>query len=980
VQAPETTTPECGGADAKALLKDLAPSGTPIQLRAQKGTSYDTTDGRSRLVRSVYGQDEEGNWYDISRQLIGSGRTMWFPFGDTGEQPEWAHNLEYRVLAEDAQRERRGLWSGDTCGGWRGDLNIRMWAKYYGVEKVYVENNGPATIDLSGWIIRDSAVKGYRTLAAGSVIAPGAVREVYSGDMNLNNLPAENPAFEGDSVYLMEPANGQYTTGNLRAWFPYPCNPDDCTDPLEGAITMSTPVLDSPPVRTPSDPGSVAATASTDGSGTVTVTWAAPNDLGGPSVTYRVRAVPDTGTVAPESTTTTPTATFTNLPLGVGYRFDVRAEQSAGSSNWVRSASSVAAAGLPGAPTAVGAQARNGAAVISWTAPTATGGFTSLDYTATASPVPAEPGTPSPVPTGTCTVTDGSTSCLITGLANDQAFDVTVVATNGVGTGPASTPAATVTPTETSTGPGPLVTLIDETAVTTRTSPATAAPPAADPWIGGQYVDLVNTSGSVAKLGGYGLWDAQSSRYDNGGKLENRAAYLFGKDLRLAPGATLRVHFLDGTAPAATSSTLQRVFAGDELNLVADSDFVELGNLNGAQVACRSRLGASCTRAKPQSAPTQPVGVTARTTPTSVTVTWGAPISRGGLAISGYTATAFNAPVGGAPIGSCSTDGSGRSCSIPGSIGTRYWVEVVAANPAGASGPSWRVLGAPRTVPSTPGGVTVSGTPGGLNVRWSPATENGAPITRYTAAAYRAGTGGSPAGSCTTSSGAVTGCTITGLAGGAAYFVDVTATNRAGTGAPSSPRVPGTPGPGTAITTYEKSRVVVRWDADAPEAGVTGYQAKVYTKASGGTLLAMCSAPAGATKCTTKKLKKRSAYYVELIAQSAAGSSVVKPRIKTGPPKKASAPKVTSAVPAAKRVQISWAPPSFTGYSYLKGYGARLYSTSKGGKVKASCSAGPTVTTCTTKSMKKGTYYSAVRVRNSKGWSSWSKRVKVVIR
>jgi len=77
---------------------------------------------------------------------------------------------------------------------------------------------------------------------------------------------------------------------------------------------------------------------------------------------------------------------------------------------------------------------------------------------------------------------------------------------------------------------------------------------------------------------------------------------------------------------------------------------------------------------------------------------------------------------------------------------------------------------------------------------------------------------------------------------------------------------------------------------------------------------------------------------------------------------------------------IAWNPPTFNGYSYLKGYGARLYSKSKGGKVKATCSAKASVTTCTTKAIKKGKYFAAVRVKNSKGWSTWSKRVKVVIR
>ena len=148
-------------------------------------------------------------------------------------------------------------------------------------------------------------------------------------------------------------------------------------------------------------------------------------------------------------------------------------------------------------------------------------------------------------------------------------------------------------------------------------------------------------------------------------------------------------------------------------------------------------------------------------------------------------------------VGTCATDGAGRACSFPGTIGGRYYAEVVATKRQGDSAPSApRVLAAPRTVPSAPGSVAVSGTPGGVNVTWTPAAENGATITKYTAAAYTAGTGGNPVGSCTTSNGSLIGCTIMKLQGGTQYFIDVTATNRAGNGAPSSPRTPGTPGPG----------------------------------------------------------------------------------------------------------------------------------------------------------------------------------------
>ena len=44
-------------------------------------------------------------------------------------------------------------------------------------------------------------------------------------DLNLNNLPADNAAFEGDAVYLMDNA-GPSAPATCAAWFPYPCNPD----------------------------------------------------------------------------------------------------------------------------------------------------------------------------------------------------------------------------------------------------------------------------------------------------------------------------------------------------------------------------------------------------------------------------------------------------------------------------------------------------------------------------------------------------------------------------------------------------------------------------------------------------------------------------------------------------------------------------------------------------------------------------------
>ena len=230
------------------------PVGSRVQTRSVDVKSYDDYSG-GRIIRSLYARDGEGNWYDTSRGTMSNGWMMWFPLAaDSGKKAEWAHNLEYRVLADDAAGERRGLWSTDLCGkSPYAGADLRVWAKYWGTEKVYVENRSGFDVDLSGWTLRDSALN-YRTLPAGTVVPAGQAVEVFSGDLGLNNLPVDNRAFEGDAVYLMDKA-GPYRTGNLRAWFPYPCNPDNCGDVLAGKVDVELQQVSDPAFTKPSAPG-----------------------------------------------------------------------------------------------------------------------------------------------------------------------------------------------------------------------------------------------------------------------------------------------------------------------------------------------------------------------------------------------------------------------------------------------------------------------------------------------------------------------------------------------------------------------------------------------------------------------------------------------------------------------------------------------------------------------------------------------------
>ncbi len=96
----------------------------------------------------------------------------------------------------------------------------------------------------------------------------------------------------------------------------------------------------------------------------------------------------------------------------------------------------------PAAPTGVSASPGNGSASVSWTAP-ADGGSPITSYTVT--PYAGSNALASTTVTGT----PPATSTTIGGLTNGTAYTFTVTATNAVGTGSASSPSNSVTPTAT---------------------------------------------------------------------------------------------------------------------------------------------------------------------------------------------------------------------------------------------------------------------------------------------------------------------------------------------------------------------------------------------------------------------------------------------------------------------------------------------------------------------------------------------------
>ena len=88
---------------------------------------------------------------------------------------------------------------------------------------------------------------------------------------------------------------------------------------------------------------------------------------------------------------------------------------------------------LPGAPGSVVALAGNARATVSFAPPAANGGSAITSFTVSSHP-------------GFLSVTGNSSPITLTGLANGTAYSFTAVASNAAGTGPVSTPSASVTP------------------------------------------------------------------------------------------------------------------------------------------------------------------------------------------------------------------------------------------------------------------------------------------------------------------------------------------------------------------------------------------------------------------------------------------------------------------------------------------------------------------------------------------------------
>ncbi len=256
----------------------------------------------------------------------------------------------------------------------------------------------------------------------------------------------------------------------------------------------------------------------------------------------------------------------------------------------------------------------------------------------------------------TCS-TSSALTCEVTGLTNGTAYTFTATATNSVGRSASSEASAPVTPAMV---PGS-VSIVEGTA-------------------GDGQVDLAWTSPA-----------------EHGSEI---ADYVVE-------------YSTDGLAWTAFDDGISIMRGGPVTGLTNGTGYLfRVAAVNGVGMGVYSATFGPVT---PRTVPTSPTSVVALARNGAARVSWAAPVSNGGLAITGYTVTA---DIGGS---TCTTSGA-LTCDVEGlTNGTTYTFTVRAINEAGTGSPSIASEAmSPGAVPGSPTSVVAVAGDRSATVSWAP--------------------------------------------------------------------------------------------------------------------------------------------------------------------------------------------------------------------------------------------------------------------
>lgn len=485
----------------------------------------------------------------------------------------------------------------------------------------------------------------------------------------------------------------------------------------------------------------------------------------------------------------------------------------------------VANATVPGAPVIGTAIGGDGAAQISFTAPSSDGGSSIQSYTATCGSA-SQTGTASPIE--------------VTGLTNGDTYTCSVTATNAIGP---SAPSGSVSVMPKGAPQAPSLTAVqpaDSSATLTFSAPSSDG---GDPITGYTAVcdpGTISQNGTlpsitVAGLSNGATYSCVVLATNALGSTPSNALSVTPRTMPAAPTIT-SADPLNGKASIVFSAPASnggapisdyRVGCSGGLTATGPGSPIEVGGMaNGTAYTCtvaaRNAAGFGAESALASVTPFGPPGAPtiSSATPgnTQATVTFTPPVADGGRPVSGYTAScsAASAPTR-------TQNGTSSPLVVTGMVNaTAYDCSVTASNPAGPGAPSATVSVTPGLVPDAPTiGLATRGN-GQALIDFTPAAPNGLAVIDFTA-------------TCLPGSVSVTAATgpimVPGLTNGTAYSCSVTARNAIGSSAASAAvsvtpaTVPGAPSI-TAIAAGN-AELSITFAAPSSDGGnaITGYSA-----------------------------------------------------------------------------------------------------------------------------------------------------------
>lgn len=667
----------------------------------------------------------------------------------------------------------------------------------------------------------------------------------------------------------------------------------------------------------------------------IALAWAAPASSGDDPVTsYAI------SWAGGSSTTTGLSATLTGLTTGTAYSFSVAAVSAAGTGAFTV-ANTVTPAGRPGAPTITSAKSGNGQQTLVWSL-ASDNGSTVTQYL-----VESTTDSKKWVPAAT---TPGGTSAIVTGPTDGTVVWFRVTAINGLGAGAPSSsvlltfaaqpgaPVVSATPADGSvsvswTAAAPNGSPVSSYSVSVSldgrvirgASSATPTPTVLTGLTNGTaYQVTVSATNGIGATTSSGVMvtprgipgavsDLAASSGDTASILTWSAAEPNGDGVAytVERSADDGAHWSTVTVTPATTQTLN-------------------GLTNGTRywfrVTARNAAGAgkssAIATATPYGVPGSPDGLAAVPGDGTAAVTWVAPTSDGGRAVTTYTVQS-------------STDGITWTSSAPTSKmahvvggltnGKPVSFRVLATNERGSGAPSAIVTTSTFGVPTAPLIETTTAGDGAVIVSWGTADPNGASVIAYVVEVST----GDPSDSSTWSIGATadesaTSVTVDGLTNGTATTFRVRAKNARGESAPS-PVVTATPftipdAPDLVAAEPSDQGVSIRWGAPSFNGG-SAIQGYIIERRTGNGVWEDIANQSSSNRTTTDTgLANGTAYSYRVSAQNLAGRSLPSAPMSATPRTVPGAPTGLAATPGDGRVQLNWAPPQWDGGNTISAY------------------------------------------------------------